>query len=292
MQQEASAEPDTAKELKLFGDYDSRFIDAGGVRTHYVEAGDGPPLVLVHGGGAGADGISNFSANLPIFAKTHRTIALDMPGFGLTDAPDPDQYSYTQEARTRHLVAFIEAMGLTDIALIGNSMGGSTAGGAAMARPDLVKDLVLMGAAVNMSAEDMAKNKPNMAPVLAYDETKEGMRRIIDALTYDFTPSESLVDYRYDASLRPAYKAAYRAIMGWVRENGLCYDAAALGAIKSRTLVVAGKNDIMIPVQKIYELLGQIPHADGHIIAHCGHWVMCEYPELFCRLVLDFLDRG
>ena len=282
----------TANAKALFGEFESRFIEADGIRTHYVEAGDGPPLVLIHGGGAGADGISNFALNLPIYARSRRTIIVDMVGFGQSDAPDPTSYDYTQGARTRHMIAFLEALGLSQISLIGNSMGGSTACGVALERPDLVRDLVLMGAGVNMSADDMAKNRPNMAAVLSYDETREGMERIIDALTYDFTASPELITYRLEASLRPAYRDAYRAIMGWVKENGLVYSPETLASLKPRVLVVAGKNDIMIPVAKMHELIDTIDQASGHIIAHCGHWVMCEYPELFCQLTLDFFDAA
>ncbi|MGH7820464.1 MAG: alpha/beta fold hydrolase, partial [Candidatus Binatia bacterium] len=106
--------------------YESRYADAAGYRTHYIEAGEGEPVILVHGGGPGADGFGNWHSCLPGFAKRFRTIAVDMLGFGGTAKPDPASFTYSQDARTDHLIAFIEALGLGQVRLVGNSMGGIT----------------------------------------------------------------------------------------------------------------------------------------------------------------------
>lgn len=272
----------------MFNQLESKFVDAGGLRTHYVESGAGEPVVLIHGGGAGADGKSNFSGNLPIYSEYVRAIAVDMVGFGGTDKPSPDEFEYTQQTRTDHMIAFIEAMGLEKVNLVGNSMGGTTACGVAIQRPDLVNHLVLMGAAVNMTAEKMHENRPNLAAVMAYDDTREGMRRIIDALTYDYTPTDEYVDYRYKASIKPENKAAYKALMGWAGQNGLVFSDIELASLQMPVLIVAGKDDIMIPIERSYTLLQQIPHAWGTIFPKCGHWVMTEYPEEFCDVTLRF----
>lgn len=271
----------------MFEQFESKFVEAGGLRTHYVEMGEGEPIILIHGGGAGADGRGNFENNLPIYAESFRAIAYDMPGFGLTDRPDPEDYEYTQATRNAHLIAFIEALGLGPVHLVGNSMGGSTACGAALERPDLVKSLVLMGAAVNMSSEEMHANRANLGAVLAYDDTREGMIRIVDSLTYDFEYTDELIDYRYEMSVRPEAKKAFKTLMGWVGQNGLDY-GGALAALEMPVLVVAGKDDVMIPVAKQYELLSQVPQAKGVILPHCGHWVMMEYPKDFCDITMNF----
>lgn len=275
----------------MFEQFESKYIDADGIRTHYVEQGEGRPLVLVHGGGAGADGRSNFETNFPAYAKHMRVIAYDMVGFGLTDAPDPDNFAYTQSARTDHLVNFLKALDLEDVCLIGNSMGGTTACGAALKAPDRITKLVLMGAAINLSREDMLKNKQDLAPVMAYNGTEEGMRRIIGALTHNYEPSDEIVRYRFEAVQRPGTAAAYKAIMAWAFENGLYYSPEQLASLAMPVLVVGGKNDVMVPVRKVFEQIQSIPQADGAIFANCGHWVMIEYPEAFCRITLDFFRK-
>ena len=125
----------------------SRFVDADGVHTHYIEVGAGPPLLLVHGGGPGADAWGNWSACLPLYSRDFRVIAVDLAGFGRSEKPDPDAYEYAQHKRNRHLAAFITKLGLGRVNLVGNSMGGATALGVAMERPELVVKLVLMGSA-------------------------------------------------------------------------------------------------------------------------------------------------
>ena len=275
----------------MFEQFESRFIDCDGIRTHYVEMGTGEPLILVHGGGAGADGRSNFELNLPLFAKHKRVIAYDMVGFGLTEAPDPATFAYTQQARTDHLISFIKALGLSQICLIGNSMGGTTACGVALKAPELVRKLVLMGAAINTTPEDMIASRAALAPVMGYDGSLEGMRTIISTLTHSYTPSEDIVHYRHQATLQPKTGAAYKATMGWAKQNGLCYSAEQLASLAMPVLVVGGKNDVMVPVAKIFDQILKIPQAYGFIFPNCGHWVMIEYPDHFCDLTLDFFGR-
>ena len=80
---------------------ESRYIDVNGINTHYYEAGAGEALILLHGGGAGADSFGNWRGCLARFAEHYHVYAVDMVGFGCTDKPDPRDYSYTQQARKR-----------------------------------------------------------------------------------------------------------------------------------------------------------------------------------------------
>lgn len=263
-------------------------VQTGAFRTHYYEAGEGEPLILVHGGGAGADGWSNWNGSLPLFSKTMRAIVPDMVGFGHSDAPDPAKFTYDQTTRNRQLIDFIEALGLKKVNLIGNSMGGATSLGVAIERPDLVKNLVLMGAA-GVSNE----LSPALGPILHYDFTREGMRKVIKALTNpSFEPSDEQVEYRYEVSLQPDTKAAYQATMKWVREVGMKYPPNQIASVKARTLVVNGKDDLVAPIKHAYEFLGLIKSSRGYILPNCGHWAMIEYPELFARLTLDFFTHS
>lgn len=121
-------------------------IDVDGVATNYWETGAGAPLVLIHGGGAGADAWGNWAGCLPVFGERFRAIAYDMIGFGATTAPDAG-FVYSQAARVEHLRGFLDALGLDRVAIAGNSMGGATALGLAMRHPERVERLVLMGSA-------------------------------------------------------------------------------------------------------------------------------------------------
>lgn len=264
-----------------------RQITTGDFKTYYFEVGEGDPLILIHGGGAGADGWSNWASSLPYFSKRKRVIVVDMVGFGHSDKPDPSEFTYSQAARNRQLIDFIEAVGLSKVSLVGNSMGGATALGVAVERPDLVADLVLMGAA---GLE--GKMSPELATIMNYDFTLDGMRRIGEALTNpSYVMSDEQLKYRHQLSLDPDAQAAYTAIMGWVRENGFGYSPEQIRSVSTRTLVFHGKDDRVVPLTDAYKFLELLDNSTGYLMPDCGHWVMNEYPEIFSRIVVDFLDR-
>lgn len=181
-----------------------RSVTVRGMETYYHEQGSGDVVVLVHGGGAGADSMGNWRGVMPVLADRYRVIAVDMLGFGRTAKP-ADPFVFSQAARTDHLAGFLDALGLSNVALVGNSMGGASALGVAVERPGLVRKLVLMG-----SAGLVSKIDPALEPVLGYDFTREGMIRLVRALTTDnFQIDDAMIDYRYALSVDPETRRAY-----------------------------------------------------------------------------------
>jgi len=217
-------------------------------------------------------------------------IAIEMPGFGQTAKPDPATYDYSQPSRNLHLAAFIEALAPgTAVNLVGNSMGGSTALGVAVERPELVRRLVLMG-----SAGLNSEITPALLPVIQYDFTLDGMRRLIGALTgAGFVVDEQLVEYRHRLSIEPATRTAYQHIMGWIRaQGGLCYPDDYIRRVRAPTLVVNGKDDVVVPLANAWRFLELIENSWGYLIPHCGHWAMLEAADDFARTTRAFLDRA
>ena len=268
------------------GKYESRFVDGDGIKTHYIEAGSGDPLILIHGGGAGADSFSNWFRCIPAYAKNFRVIAVDLVGFGKTAKPDPAQYVYTQEARNDHIIAFVQALGLKGVNLIGNSMGGATSMGVAIKRPDLVNKVVLMG-----SAGLNTKIREALLPIMNYDFTRDGMIKVCKTLANkNFHIDDDLVEYRYQLSIAPDTKKGYAATMGWVKQQGgLFYEEDFIRKLSRPTLVVNGKDDLVVPLENAYRFLELIDSSWGYIIPHCGHWAMLEYPDDFTAETTRFL---
>jgi 2-hydroxy-6-oxo-6-(2'-aminophenyl)hexa-2,4-dienoate hydrolase len=264
----------------------SHYIDAGGVQTHYLEAGDraAPPVVLIHGGGAGAESAGNWSLTIPALADDWRVIAVDMLGFGHT--AKPESFEYSQPARNRHLADFLRALGLGPVPLVGNSMGGASALGVAMAHPELVDRLVLMG-----SAGLNAAITPSLEPIVFYDYTLDGMRRLIAALTNPrFRASEDLIRARHARSIDPGTRRAYTATMEWIRrQGGLFYAEDEIRRVKTPALVVNGKDDQVVPLANAYRFLELLENSWGHLIPHCGHWAMLEAPQEFTAVTRHFL---
>jgi pimeloyl-ACP methyl ester carboxylesterase len=261
--------------------FGSKFVTVGGIGTHYLEAGSGPALLLIHGGGAGADSWGNWKDCIPRYAPRFRVIAVDMVGFGRSDKPNPAEFDYSQAARNAHIISFIEQLALRPVNIIGNSMGGATALGVAMRRPELIRKMVLMGAA------GLAVDNPDPAArqALAFDFTREGMRRLMMALagpTYSI--DEALLQYRFALASDPAAKAALAAMRG----GKLTYPEEEIARVKVPTLVVGGKLDRIAVLARTYRFLELLENSWGFILPHCGHWVMMEAPEQFVLVTSDF----
>ena len=137
----ARAQDWTPPRLHENKNYSHAWIDVDGVKTHYVEAGQGAPFVLIHGGGASSSGEVNYYDVIGPLGKKFHVIAPDIVGFGYT-APRGAQ-DYSGKAQGDHLVRFIEALDVGPVYLNGNSHGGYLVQYAALERPDLVRRLVI-----------------------------------------------------------------------------------------------------------------------------------------------------
>ncbi len=124
-----------------------------------------------------------------------------------------------------------------------------------------------------------------------YDYTAAGMEKIVRGLTnpnFNFDPD--IVSYRHQLSVDSATRAAYDAIMGWIREQqGLFYEEDYITRVSQPTLVVNGKLDKVVQLDCAYKLLELIKNSTGYILPDCGHWAMIEYPDKFARNTLSFL---
>jgi len=267
--------------------YKSHYMDVDGINTHYIEVGSGEPLVLIHGGGPGADCYGNWYKCLPEFAKNYHCFAVDMLGFGRTDKPNPENFLYSQDARTKHMTGFLQGLPFESVNLIGNSMGGLTSLCVARTQPELVKKLILMGAAGIKPSEI----SPALATLLSYDGTREGMRRVVDTLTHkEFEVDDALLDYRVELSLDPQAKLAQAAAMGWVKEQGgLFVEEDFIAGLTTPTFIIGGKNDSIVTPHQIFKFSELIEQAPTHLVPNCGHWVMMEWPEEFVDLSVRFL---
>ncbi|MDQ3578874.1 MAG: alpha/beta hydrolase [Actinomycetota bacterium] len=154
---------------------DLQYVQHGGFRTAYRKAGDGPPVLLIHGSGPGVSGQANrrgtMSADSPVAAQ-HRLLAPDVVGFGATTS-DPN-VPLDHDSRVSQMIGFITGMDLGRVDLVGNSMGGAIALAIAHRRPDLVRRMVLMGT-VGISFPIT----PGLDEVWGYTPSLENMASIV-----------------------------------------------------------------------------------------------------------------
>ena len=119
------------------------YVDAGGLRTFYLEKGEGPPIVLMHGSSVAIDARVTWFKNIDALAIHFRVIAFDQPGFGHTDMPREGRY-LDREERTRHAIEFLDALGLETVTLVGHSEGGYMGTRIAIEQPERVAKLVVV----------------------------------------------------------------------------------------------------------------------------------------------------
>jgi pimeloyl-ACP methyl ester carboxylesterase len=182
------------------------------------------------------------------------------------------------------MLGFIEKLNAGAVNLIGNSMGGATTLGVAMRRPDLIRKMVLMGSAgIAVDNPD-----PEARKALAFDFTREGMRRLMGALAGPrYAIDERLVDYRLALACEPAARAALLAM----RAGKLSYPDSEVAKVKVATLVVGGKLDRIAVPARIHRFLELLENSWGFVLPHCGHWVMMEAPAEFTAITTNFFRQ-
>ena len=177
----------------------SKYADAGDLRSHYNEAGTGTPLLLIHGGGPGASGWSNYRRNVDALAQNFRVLVIDLPGFGKSSRTIPHDKLFTYLSGA--VRDFFDALGIDKAHMVGNSLGGGTTLKFALDYPDRVDKFVLMGPGGSVPTFTPMPTE-GIARLLGYYEgdgpSREKLRAFIDVMVYDKSEmTEELLEERY-----------------------------------------------------------------------------------------------
>jgi 4,5:9,10-diseco-3-hydroxy-5,9,17-trioxoandrosta-1(10),2-diene-4-oate hydrolase len=251
---------------------------------------------MLHGGGPGASAWSNFGRNIPVFAKSFRTLAVDQPGFGRSDKPTEHPQYFAHSARA--VVGLLDKLGIEKAHLVGNSLGGGAAVRLALDHPDRAGRLVLMGPgglSVNVFAPDPTEGVKRLARFAAPPgPSKEKLAEFLRVMVYDQSLiTDELVEERFAAANTPESLAAMRA-MGASFSRPDSYEQGMLWRevhrLRQRVLLVWGREDRVNPLDGALLALKTIPRARLHVFGRCGHWAQLEKFEEFNRLAIDFLE--
>ena len=252
------------------------------LETNYHEHGHGHPVILLHGSGPGVSAWTNWKKVLPVLAEDFRVLAPDMAGFGYTERK-PD-LAYDIKLWVKHLIGFMDALGIEKASLVGNSFGGSLSLAAAARFPDRFDRLVLMGTPC-----DTFTMTPGLRAGWSYAPSRENMRNTMAHFPYD--PSfitDELVEDRYQASLIPGAQEGLRKLLVEPREDGDTplsgMPEKVVASIEHPTLVLHGREDRVIPVEMGLRLGRNMPNAEFHMFGRCGHWVQAERFDAFVAL--------
>ena len=261
-------------------------VQLGRVATNYHDIGDGPPVLLIHGSGPGVSAWANWRLPIGALSQDFRCLAPDMAGFGYSTVPQG--YEFSRENWLDQLVGFLDAVGVEQVHVIGNSFGGSMALALAIAHPERVGKLVLMGSVgVPFELTD------GLDAVWGYEPSIPNMAAIMRIFAYNQgLVGEDLVRMRYEASARPGVQESYAAMFPAPRQRwveAMAHSEADIRAIPHKTLLVHGRDDKVIPLQTSLTLNQWILDSQLHIYGRCGHWTQIEFAAPFSRLIAEFL---
>jgi pimeloyl-ACP methyl ester carboxylesterase len=290
---------------------ESRFANAGGVKLHYIEAGSPstePPIVLLHGLGST---VTKWRDALPIMASRRRAIAVDLPGFGRSDAP---RGKYTFGFLAGGIRAFLDSVGVDRCVLVGNSLGGVTAMWLGATWPERVAGLVLVDPALplpagarpdaNTIARMTIASMPGVGEALytgfmrfrsADWQVADGLRRNVADATRVSAETlrlmhEEAEQRRHDFRLRRPVLSAQRNLL-WMLSARRAEVERVASSLKVPTLLVWGSEDVLVPLAVGEHWVGKIPGAELVVIDGAGHNPQIEVPDRFSEIVLAFAER-
>lgn len=266
-----------------------RTITAAGYQTNLHDQGEGFPVLLIHGSGPGVTAWANWRGIIPQLARTRRVVAPDMLGFGYSERPADGQYN--QQRWVEHAIGVLDALGIAQADVVGNSFGGGLALALAIRHPGRVRRLVLMG-----SVGVRFPLTEGLDQTWGYTPSLDNMRTLLDLFAYDRSRvTDELARLRYEASIRPGFQESFAAMFPPPRQNGvddLASSEEEIRALPHEALIIHGREDRIIPLQASQTLAQWLTKSQLHVFGQCGHWTQIEHAERFARLVEDFLTEA
>lgn len=269
-------------EFRLF------YLDANGVKTRVLEAGEGEPLILLHGTGGH---IEAYGKNVKGLAEHFKLYVVDMLGHGYTDKPDKP---YGIDTYSDHLLDVINALGYEKVFLSGESLGGWVSAWFAAEHPEYVKAMVLNTPGnVNSDPEVMERLKASTLKAVL-EANYENVKTRLEWLMYDKSVvTDELIQVRYDIYTQPSYQKAVHNIV-YLQEpearKQYIWDPSWCGKIQAPTLLAWTDHDPTSTVEQAGPIKDMIPGADLTVINDAGHWPQWEQVEEFNRVIIDFLE--
>jgi 2-hydroxymuconate-semialdehyde hydrolase len=264
-----------------------RTATVDGLTTSYLEAGQGDPVVLLHGGEFGASAELGWERNIGALAEHHRVLAPDMLGFGETSKVI--DFNDGRGMRIRHVARFCELMDVESAHFVGNSMGAiMLLNDATSAKPVLpVRTLVAI-----CGGGDILRNR-HVEALYDYDASLAGMRRIVEALFHDprYPADDDYVQRRYDSSVAPGAWEAVAAAR--FRRPGLAPPPTppskrSYERIPVPALVVEGGGDKLLPPGWAGRIAEQIHGGRSVVVERAGHCPQIERAEAVNTLLTEF----
>lgn len=267
-----------------------QYAETCGYRTHYHEAGSGPPVLLLHGSGAGVSGFANWRHLVPKLSDRFHVIVPDLVGFGYTETPADFEFKF-MTSWLEQIRALLTKLDVDRVNIVGNSFGGALALWLAATDPRLCGRLVLMG-----PGGWPTKVNANLALLWGYTPSIENMKAILDVMAFDRSiVTDELAELRYKSTLRPGAQETFERVFPapyqrWLDAQALSIEA--LQNIDNEVLIIHGRDDRVVDPMSSWHLHQHLKSSQLHLIGRCGHWTQIEHPTRFQFLVRQFLDES
>jgi pimeloyl-ACP methyl ester carboxylesterase len=267
-----------------------KLIRVGEQLVHVEQAGQGEPVVLLHGFGGSSHA---WRLMMPALARRYRVIAPDLNGFGWTQRPR-DVAAYTYAGQAEMVLGVLRQLGVDRFHLIGHSYGGGLALWIAGRHPERVRSVVLISSVLpdysDQQRQTWARFRGlNWLLVHFFVLSRAAVRRTLELCFHDrnqVTPE--LVEAYRERLLVEGVEDAYYGLMAPI---DLPTPGVALNDVRAPTLVVWGREDRLIPLARAESYVPKLPDAKLVVLDACGHTALEERPQQVLAHVLPFLDR-
>lgn len=283
----------------------AKFVHVRGVNTRYFDLGSGEPMVLLHGSEfANGGSASTWQRNFAGLSSSFHVYAIDRLGQGFTDNPLSDD-DYTIEAVMEHVHAFVQALGLRNVHIVGQSRGAYVAARYALEHPEIVRTLVVVNSAtLSPEVGSYTERRAGLladAPRTPREEIRFRWGKLswsTEHITDDYLDEGVEIDSlpkTLEAKRKMATFMVERFLPSLMRQKEETLRWIEAGRLQMPTLLYWGYNDPLAPLACGLALLdivcARVPYAQMHIVNHAGHFSYREQPEDFDAVVTEFV-RG
>ncbi|WP_303290679.1 alpha/beta hydrolase [Marinobacter sp. SS5-14b] len=270
----------------------SKFVKVNGYNIHYQDRGQGDTVILMHGIFSALQTWDDWTEEL---SKTHRVIALDMPGFGLTGGPE-ELDDFNEEHALDAFEGFVNKLDLNTVSLAGNSLGGYIAARYAARHPGRVDKLILLDPFGYPQDTPWILSVGTFAPVAFVGQYIQPAWAVTLNLAWVYGDSDRIDDedyFRYvHMNMRPGAKPLYIKTLKMIEARAENFDPPPFKRITAETLLMWGEDDAWVPLALSEKWMADIPQAKLVVYPTVGHIPMEELPEETVKDAALFLRRG
>ena len=271
-------------------EFEVKHVDAKGIKTRALIAGEGQDVIMMHGTSGHMEAFSrNIRAHVEAGFRCH---SIDALGHGFTDKPD---YNFEIPRYVEHVINYMDAMGIEKAHLAGESLGGWTAAILTLNHPERVRSLQLIAAGGTKANPEIMARLIKSTTAAVMDDDIDLTRKRMHLLMHDAKDAtEELVETRYAIYHQPAFQKNLHNLLCLqnmeIRQRNMMR-SEQLNKITAPTLVIWGRNNPFGEIPEADQMHADIPGSVLHLFDECGHWPQHERAELYNPLAIEFLKK-